>query len=204
MMRSSFNLKYVIITLLFCWNLISLAATQSPLPLLKETVAHFIAVLDRNPTESGIKQHVVEKLLPIIDRNYMARLIVGRQYWRSASVAQRRVFMQELTELLLDTYTTVWLTYNDEHIEFAALRPGDTSHTRVKVKSWIISGDGERIAVNYRMYRVLGEWKIYDLDVGAVSLVESYRAQFAPVLREGGMRYLIERLKSHNDHSAVS
>ena len=192
--------KLMMMVLLCCWNLMTFASNpvDSPLPILRRTAQRILSVLKQHTTIGAIKRHVSVHLLPIVDRDYMARLILGPQYWRSASVRERSAFVQELTALIVNTYAAAWPTYANERIVFSPLRDDQHTRNRIRVKSWIVYDGGTRVEVYYRLYRVAGQWKIYDFDVDSVSLVASYRAQFEPVLRKGGLSMLVKRLKSHN------
>ena len=71
---------------------------------------------------------------------------------------------------------------------------GDT----VQVDSKIERADGPPISVTYRMVNRGGTWKIYDMSVEGVSMLESFRSQFSDLLSQGNMAALLDRLSSHN------
>ena len=66
------------------------------------------------------------------------------------------------------------------------------------VKSLILRRNGQKISVVYNLERQGDSWLIYDFSIENVSMVQSYRSQFANVLEQGGVKLLIQRLQAHN------
>ncbi len=176
-------------------------AASDPLPqlenrsksILKELSASR-ATLKSNP--SVVEGIIRRELLPIIDRPTMARAVVGPQAWRSASKESRIAFIQEFTTLVIHTYASAMANYTNETIKFFPVRAA--GNERVEIKSLIVRKEGPSIPVSYRLQKSGDQWRIYDFSVDGVSLVQSYRSQFAPHLKKGGLSALIQELKSHN------
>lgn len=63
------------------------------------------------------------------------------------------------------------------------------------MRTKIVSDKGEPTAVNYRLHRIEGEWKIYDVIVEDISIVVNYRSQFSRILAKGSFEDLMKQLK---------
>ena len=141
-------------------------------------------------------------LLPQVDVQLMAKLAVGRNGWMSANSQQQQAFTDAFTTLMIRTYASAFAAYTDEKIKFYPLRPGETDDGRAQVKSEILQDSGPSIPVNYRVLQEGAAWKVYDINVDGVSLIQSFRSQFANELNQGGMDQLIAALNKHNSDLA--
>jgi phospholipid transport system substrate-binding protein len=104
--------------------------------------------------------------------------------------------------LLVHTYASALANYNDQTIRFYPVRGGYAGKSSVQVNSVIERHDGPAISVSYKMVQAASEWKIYDLSVEGVSMLESFRSQFADLLAQGDIEALINKLSSHNSNSS--
>ena len=139
---------------------------------------------------------VERKVLPHFDFVRMTQLALGRN-WREADPEQRKLLVNEFRGLLVQTYAATFTAYKDQVIEYRPLRsqPGDTE---VVVKSQIQQPGGRPITVDYRMHRLDSGWKVYDVVVGELSLVQNYRGSFETEVRKGGIDGLIKTLADKN------
>ena len=143
-----------------------------------------------------VAQLVETKVLPHFNFNRMTQLAVGRN-WRQASAGQQRVLVEEFKTLLVRTYTTAFTQYKNQTIEYRPLRmaPADTD---VIVKSLIKQPAGQPIAIDYRMEKGAGGWKVYDVTIEGISLVENYRNTFNNEIQRSGVDGLIKALSDKN------
>jgi len=177
------------------------AEVTAPDALAKSVTDDVLAVLRTDKDiQSGNTKKVVDlvekKVLPHFDFVRMTRLAVGRN-WREADPEQRKLLVNEFRGLLVQTYTATFTAYKDQVIEYRPLRsqPGDTE---VVVKSQIQQPGGRPITVDYRMHRLDSGWKVYDVVVGELSLVQNYRGSFETEVRKGGIDGLIKTLADKN------
>ena len=84
---------------------------------------------------------------------------------------------------------------SNQTIQFFPLRTGQGN--TVEVRSQINSSDREPINVTYRLVRTTTGWKLYDMSVEGVSMLSSFRSQFADILSRGDMDTLLKRLSGH-------
>jgi phospholipid transport system substrate-binding protein len=127
----------------------------------------------------------------------MARIAMGRN-WRSATPDQQKQLATEFKTLLVRTYSTALTNYRDQRIDYKPLRakPGDNE---VTVKSDVKqSGSSQPVSIDYEMEKTDNGWKIYDVKVGGVSLVTTYRDTFASEVRDNGIDGLIKSLAAKN------
>lgn len=197
-------MKQVKVWLLLPFILLSqcIWAQNSPVPMLKSTADSIVKVLQSNQSKlkqdkSIIYNAVSQYLLPNVDVYGMSRSVLGRKAWRDASKSQRRAFADQFTQLVIRTYASPLAEYNQETIKFLPLRGGYNKRF-ISVKSLIIRQAGNTIPLTYSLVNKKGRWKIYDINVEGVSLLQSYRSQFSEQLRRVSMDDLIKQMKTHN------
>lgn len=178
------------------------AWADSPLGMLQSTSQRMLAELKANKPQlksnPGIINRIVRTVVvPHVNLPAMSRTVLGRDAWSTATPAQRQQFMQEFTTMVIRTYSSSLSAYNDQKVEFFPLR-GGSEGSQVEVDSRIIQSDGPSIAVSYRLTRDGGDWKIYDFSVEGVSMLESFRSQFAAQLERGNLEQLLQTMRRHN------
>ena len=140
---------------------------------------------------------VEAKVLPHFDFTRMTRLAVGAP-WRRASTAQQQSLTNEFRLLLVYTYTNAFTQYRDQVVEYKPLKlqPGDTE---VVVRSLVRQkGGGDPIDINYSMEKNDSSWKVYDVTIAGVSLVQNYRSTFSSEIQKAGIDGLIAMLAAKN------
>jgi len=182
------------------------AAEVTPDVLAREVTDKIVVLLKANKN-AYTKDHkklyamVDEHVLPHFDFRAMSRTVLGR-YWRTASEEQRARFTAEFRVLLVRTYATALLKYNDEKIVYLAFRlnPDDRTTT---VKSEVRRTDGgPPIAINYSFYHTNAGWKVYDLTIEGASLVTTYQSTYSERVQREGLDALIARLAQDNKAAA--
>ncbi len=184
----------------------ALWAQSSPVPMLENSASQIISTLKQN--KSNLKQNhrviyqAVERyLLPNVDVNGMARSVLGRQAWSKASTADRQEFTRVFTQLIIRTYAHPLAEYTDETVKFLPLRgPIDGHFTRVN--SVIIRSTGQNIPLSYSLVSKNNHWKVYDLSVEGVSLLQSFRSQFGQMLQNATMQELIAQMRKNSSKAA--
>jgi phospholipid transport system substrate-binding protein len=140
------------------------------------------------------------KILPGVDFQRMTSSSVGR-YWRQATPEQQKRLQEEFKTLLVRTYAGALTQVRDQTVELKPLR-AKPEDTEVLVRSEI-KGKGEPIQLDYRVEKNGDGWKIYDVNVLGVWLVESYRASFAQEISASGIDGLITKLAEKNKAAAA-
>lgn len=188
------------ILLVACMSLSqAMVAQSSPVPMLENTANGIIETLKANKaqlkTNPGIIYKAVEtNLLPNVDVEGMSRSVLGRQAWMKASPAERTQFSQAFTKLVIRTYASPLAQYSDETIQFLPLR-GSLNTRFIRVNSVIVRSQGQNIPLSYSLVAKNGRWKIYDLSVEGVSLLQSFRSQFAQALQHASIGEVISEMQ---------
>ncbi len=197
--------SWMLVTLFLVLN-IAQAAIVSPVTVLTDVANQMLNSLAKNKSRlhngDGVIYGIVRTvLLPHIDLDRMAMAVVGRQYWTSASPQQKTEFIDQFTHLVTSTYSAALASYNNDKVQFYPLRTDYTQSKVLTVRSVIIRQTGQKIAVDYNVLRDGDSWKVYDFSIENVSMVQSYRSQFADVLSRQGMSGLLQQLKAHNKNT---
>jgi phospholipid transport system substrate-binding protein len=172
-----------------------------PDALAKSVTEEVLAVLRADKDiQAGNTKKVVDlvetKVLPHFNFTRMTRLAVGAN-WRQASPEQQKQLTNEFRTLLVQTYAATLAAYRDHKVEFRPLRvqPDDTD---VVVKTSIVQPAGKPVTVDYRMEKTDKGWKVYDVVVADLSLVQNYRGTFNAEVQKGGVDGLVKALADKN------
>ena len=153
--------------------------------------AHQAQLQDR----AVIRKIVNKELVPYVDLTSMAGRVVGRKAWMHATPKSRREFEDRFKHVLINTYSAALASYDRDKVHVYPLRAKPTQ--LAQVKSDIVRRNGQRILMVYNMRKEPEGWRIYDVSIENVSIVDNYRAQYASVLQQGGLALLNARLAKH-------
>lgn len=195
------------ILLVICTFLSQNLLAQSPVPMLERAANQIISTLKEN--KSSLKSNpgiiykaVEEHLVPNVDVAGMSRSVLGRQAWNKASAAERVEFSRAFTRLVIRTYSSPLAQYSDETIQFLPLR-GSSNSRFMRVNSVIVRSQGQNIPLSYSLISKNGQWKIYDISVEGVSLLQSFRSQFAQVLQHSSISEVIKQMQQKQAKKAA-
>ncbi len=179
------------------------ASDNDPVNMLQSLANNMISSLKSNQSSlksnPGIVYSLAYKIVvPKADIGFMAKSVIPPQTWNNATSKQRAQFETEFTKLLVRTYASALKDYTSQTVKFFPVRGGYQGKTNITVSSQIIRTDGPSISVNYRLINSGNNWKLYDMSVEGVSIIESFRSQFAGKLSQGNMDNLIRDLVKHN------
>lgn len=142
---------------------------------------------------------VETKVLPHFNFQRMTQLAMGRE-GRQATPEQMKALVDEFRTLLVRTYSKALTEYRDQQIAFKPLKMA-AADTDVKVRTEIRQSGGKPVALDYYLEKNTG-WKVYDMEVGGVSLVTNYRSTFAQEIQKNGIDGLIRTLQAKNKSAA--
>lgn len=143
---------------------------------------------------------VDSKVMPSVNFEVMTRSAVGPK-WRGATPEQRSKLQAEFKTLLVRVYAGALTQIKDQTVEITRTQAVPQS-TQVVVQSEV-RGKGEPIKLDYRLDKPADAWKIIDVNVGGLWLVQNYRSQFATELNKGGIDGLINALVERNKTAAA-
>ena len=145
---------------------------------------------------SKLNALVDEKVLPYVNFEKMTQLAVGRG-WRQATPEQRSRLTKEFRALLVRTYSGAVSAVKDHQVQMRPFRAQPTE-TDVTVRTQVVPSRGDPIQLDYRLEKTDAGWKIYDVSVLGVWLVENYKGQFASEITQSGVDGLIKSLADRN------
>ena len=183
----------------------SVAADEAPDMLIKRISTE---VLDAIKADKGVQTGDISKVVALVDSKIMPNVnftrmtaaAVGRN-WRQATPEQQKRLQDEFKALLVRTYSGAVTQVKDQTISVKPLR-STAADTEVVVRTEVL-GRGDPVQLDYRMEKAGTAWKIYDLNVLGVWMVETYRTQFAQEITAKGIDGLIAALADRNKSNAA-
>lgn len=189
--------------MLLCHTSSAFATTESftdPQKVIQETSMQLQKTLQQPELKADFQKatETVESIIePHIDFDRVAGLTLGK-FWGKATPEQKQRFNREFKRLLVRTYTTAFLEYADWKIRYLPMqmKPDDT---RTLVRTEIMQAGAKATAVNYRMILENDGWRVYDILIQGISLLQNYRASFVEeVSRTDSLDQLITDLATRN------
>jgi phospholipid transport system substrate-binding protein len=166
--------------------------------------------LDAVRTDKSLKAGDINKIMQLVDTKLMQHVNFRRMTalatgpgWRKATPEQQDRLQAEFKLLLIRTYSGALTQISDQTIEVKPLR--GASDDKNLVVQTEVKGKGDPIQLDYRLEKTPGDgagWKIFDLNVMGIWLVENYRSQFSKEINAGGMDGLIKSLSERNKSNA--
>ncbi|MGJ7529381.1 MlaC/ttg2D family ABC transporter substrate-binding protein [Variovorax sp. GB1P17] len=179
------------------------AADEAPDALVKRLSTD---VLDTIKADSSIKAGDVNKIMLLVDSKIMPNVNFQRMTasavgpaWRQATPEQQKRLQDEFKTLLVRTYAGALDQVTDQTVTIRPYR-GAPTDTDVLVRTEV-KGRGDPVQLDYRLEKTPGQgagWKVYNLNVLGVWLVDTYRTQFAQEINKSGIDGLIAALAARN------
>ena len=179
---------------------------KAPEELIKEVSSD---VLDTVKADTSIRAGDVQKVIALVDAKVMPYVnfqrmtasAVGR-YWRQATPEQQQKLQAEFKTLLVRTYAGALAQVKEQTVQLKPFR-AKPEDQEVVVRTEV-RGKGEPIQLDYRMEKRPDGWKIYDVNVLGVWLVENYRNSFAQEIGANGIDGLIAKMAERNKSAAAA
>lgn len=178
------------------------ADERDPLTIIEETTTQILQTLKEQREEfeanpERLRSVVREDLLPLIDHEYTARLILGRA-GRGASEAQLSAFSDAMSDVLINRYADGLLEFRtDEQLEVLPLK-GDSSDKLTRVRTRIKLQNGSYAPVDYSFRKTAQGWKAFDVTVEGISYVITFRNQIGPRVEEEGLDKVTADIRAGN------
>ena len=190
------------------WPSAAMAADEAPDVLIKRLSEEVLNTIKADKSlQSGeiakISALVDGKIMPNVNFQRMTAAAVGPA-WRQANTEQKSRLQEEFKTLLVRTYSGALSQISDQSVTVKPLR-ADAADTEVIVRTEI-RGRGDPIQLDYRLEKTPGQgagWKIYNLNVLGVWLMETYRSQFAQEINAKGLDGLLATLEARNKSNSA-
>ena len=183
------------------------AADEAPDVFIKRLSTEVLQLIK---TDKGVQSGEVDRIVALVDAKIMPNVNFDRMAasaigpaWRKATPEQKRRLQDEFKNLLVRTYAGALTEIGNQTVVVKPVRMV-AEDKEVVVRSEV-AGQGDVIQLDYRLEKTPGQgsgWKIYNLNVLGVWMVETYRNQFRPVINEKGLDGLISTLAERNKTNA--
>ncbi|MCL5022679.1 MAG: ABC transporter substrate-binding protein [Nitrospirae bacterium] len=194
--------RILVVLVMLLWFAISPAlsspsAAGEPTNELKQTVDAILGVVTnkelKKPGKAAERRAKIRRLAnERFDFGEMAKRSLAQQ-WKKRTPEEQKEFVRLYTDLIENTYVGKIERYEGEKIAYGEEKiDGDYA----LVKTEVITTKGTEVPIDYRMLKEGNQWKIYDVIVEGVSLVNNYRTQFSSIIRSSSYGELVKRLKS--------
>lgn len=196
-----FLLQAIVLSLCF--------ACFSPSVLASDLIAPQLTIED---TSNKLKQHlqdpnfsknfqnitefVNQVIYPHVDFDLISSLVLGKM-WKDATPVDKDKFKKEFQTLLIRTYSRALFELKDWSVRFLPLN-GENLDKKVMVKTEILQPGLQPISMNYAMLNMNGDWKVYDIVIEGVSLVNQYRSGFKNDAERSSLQDVINQLTKKN------
>jgi phospholipid transport system substrate-binding protein len=176
-----------------------------PQELMRQVSQNLLKDLDadremyrKDPTK--IRPLVDKHLLPYFDVDYSARLVLGK-YWRTATEAQRKRFIDAFYQSLMRNYGNAMAEFTADRLKILPFR-GDPAATTATIRTEVKRDNGTAVPVNYSLHATPAGWRAWDVTIEGISYVRNYRTDFGAEIEQKGIDAVIQRLEAQNASGA--
>jgi len=195
--RRSAPVRGLAILALAAWLFPALSMAAAPAERIRGTIDRVIGIL-KDPAlaakgkEEERRELLRKEIAPVFDFGEMAKRSLGPN-WRDRTPEERERFVALFRELLENSYLGKIESYGGEVIRYGE---ETVDGPYAQVKTVVVTTRGQEIPVHYRMRADGGRYRIYDVVIEGISLVNNYRSQFNSILQKSSFAELMEKLRS--------
>lgn len=196
-------MKEIFLRLRWAW-MIAIVYLLVPVPLsagaptdqTRATADKVLSILTNPELKSEAKKkerrdQLRQAIYPRFDFTEMAKRSLG-SHWQRRTPEEQQQFVKLFTELLERSYVDAIESYNGEKIAYGR---ENQDNNRAEVLTKVVTKKGEEFSINYNLHLAGGEWKVYDIVIENVSLVNNYRSQFNRILANNSFGELLKKLQ---------
>jgi len=179
----------------------SLLSASNATKQLSTTIDGFVPIIRNLPREelqaNGIPESA-RKLVPArFDFSEMTKRSLG-QHWNSLNRGEQKQFVDAFTQWQLISYGRIVRSSGGHEVQFTReLQDGKD----VSVETKVVRRYSDDLPIDYWLYNVNGQWKVYNMVIDHVDIVKNVRAQFERVIAKSSLQELLERVKDQNPRS---
>ena len=176
---------------------------EQPIEQVKKTVDRVTEILQEpganvNTRKAERRQAIRQTLMPRFDFAEMAKRSLGNN-WKNLDGKQTE-FVSVFTDFIERSYMSALESYKGEKIIYLRER---VDQNFAEVDTQIVPAKGEPLAVNYRLRLVEGDWKVYDVVIENISLVNNFRSQFNRILASASFDELLKKLREKGSEGSI-
>ena len=167
--------------------------------VMTKKIDTILGILERKDVTFAQKgQEIIKIIDEVFDYELMARIALGKETWDSLSEDKQKEFTKIFETKLKNSYIEKLELYNDQKVKIIGLNPHNK--TRLQLETELLGKDGI-YKINYNFYnksKDSEQWLIYDVDLVGVSIIQTYRQQFAGLLKEKSFDEMLVLLEDTN------
>jgi len=190
-----FNSLALIVVVLVAFVTPSRASATDATTQLSATMNEFVTILVNTPVAELRQTGLPDKALKLINSRFdfseMTKRSLG-PHWNALDANEQQEFIDAYTQMVLRFFGRSVRAAGDETIQYKReVRDGILASVETKV----VSGSRDDFAIDYRLHDIDGQWKVYDVLIDHISIVNNYRAQFERVIAKSSVKELLQRMK---------
>ncbi len=191
---------FAVLMMVICIGVVAVPGYAGPpTDSMKSTIDEVLRIVKekelKQPEKTEKRRHLLEKVVSArFDYTEMSRRALGAP-WNQLTDQQKQEFVDLFQTLLTNSYADKVETYSGEGVQYLNER---TEKEYAEVRTKVLSGKTE-IPLDYRMINRANDWRVYDVVVDGVSLVNNYRGQFTKILRASSYSDLVDQLRKKSD-----
>ena len=166
---------------------------------MTKKIDNVLIVLQKKDLNKNQKaQEIIKIIDEVFDYELMARIALGKETWDTLSSEKQKEFTKIFETKLKNSYTEKLELYNDQKVKILDLKP--YNKTRLQLETELVGKEGV-YQINYNFYnksKDSEQWLIYDVDLVGVSIIQTYRQQFAGLLKEKTFDEMLVLLENPN------
>lgn len=135
---------------------------------------------------------ILRFIIPIFDFEKMGKLSLGRKYWPTLTKEQKKEYTTLFVQRIQESYLEKLDLYGDEEAVYEA---PFMEKKKIRIMTHLVSKDNN-VDMLYKFYKSKKGWKIYDVEIQGVSVVQTYRSQFDGILKKGTVETLLAKLQT--------
>lgn len=186
-------MKKTLFALLLTLGALNLSALslQNLQSIMQENIDKSREALKKEQDTDKAAAQIIKIFDPIFDYELMAKLSLSKRY-NALTPAQKKEFNKAFEEQLKFSFTSKLGLYKDEDIKVTTM---ERAKERIFLNSEMVI-NGEKRAIIFKFYDKKGDWLIYDVDIVGISIIQTYRSQFADLLDKADFNTLLDTLKA--------
>ena len=160
--------------------------------ILKPAIDEVISTLRQKDIDKEARnKRILEIVDPIFDFQIMAKYSLGAKHWSELNSAKKKEYADLFITRMQNSYLEKLDIYTDEEVKYDDAKE---IKKRVHILTHFVSGS-DVIDMLYKFYKSDAGWKVYDVEIEGVSIIQTYRTQFGDVMKTGSIDDLIAKLK---------
>lgn len=183
---------FLFITVIGVSELFALKQSDIKLEMTKKIDSVLEVLRNKNSDSNRRNNEIIQIMNNVFDFELMAKVSLGKDAWNALNKEKQREFSEVFERKIKQSYLEKLELYNNQKIKIISLEPYNKN--RLQLKTVILGKEGN-YEVNYNFYNKSDEWFVYDVDLVGVSIIQTYRQQFAGLLREKSFDEMFEEFK---------